>query len=100
VAKISSYTNSAKNFWLNLCTRRFFTLAICSKIEPIYQTTWNEADAIAAYTRLMDAGPLTENEEALRSLLEQAYARGLYFDYDRGTQSYHLVRDRTDEYPE
>lgn len=64
-------------------------------MEPI---TWNEAHAIAEYTRLMEAGPLAENEEALHLLLEQAYARGFYFDYDREAQCYRLVHDLPDDH--
>lgn len=56
---------------------------------------WDEQLAIQEYARLMEAGPLPENEEALQTLLEQAYARGLYFEYNRDTQSYYLVGSTT-----
>lgn len=54
------------------------------------QPTFNQEQAIRDYTRLIEAGPLAENAEELRALLEQAYAQGLYFDYDRGKRSYVL----------
>jgi len=44
---------------------------------------WDQEQAIRDYARLMEAGPLAENEEELQALIEQAYAHGLYFDYDR-----------------
>jgi hypothetical protein len=53
--------------------------------------SFNQEQAIQNYTRLMEAGPLAENEEELRALIEQAYAHGLYFDYDREAQQYCLV---------
>lgn len=55
------------------------------------QPAFDHEQAIQDYQRLMEAGPLTENEEELRTLLERAYAQGLYFDYDRDKQIYILV---------
>jgi hypothetical protein len=51
---------------------------------------FDQAQAIARYTELMEAGPLAENEEELQALIELAYAQGMYFDYDREKQSYIL----------
>jgi len=51
---------------------------------------FNQAQAITRYTELMEAGPLAEHEEELRSLIESAYAQGMYFGYDREKQSYVL----------
>lgn len=51
---------------------------------------FDQEQAIKDYTRLMEAGPLAENEEELHSLIEQGYAHGLYFDYDRDRQTYVL----------
>jgi hypothetical protein len=52
---------------------------------------FNQEQAIKDYTRLMEAGPLAENEEVLSRLVEQAYAYGLYFEYDRDKRSYVLM---------
>ena len=52
---------------------------------------FDHEQAIQAYTALMEAGPCGENEQALRTLIEQAYAHGLYFDYDREAEMYCLV---------
>jgi hypothetical protein len=51
----------------------------------------NEQQAIADYTRLMEAGPIIQNEERLRALIEWAHAHGKYFDHDRQTNAYRLV---------
>lgn len=58
--------------------------------EPGNLESFNQEQAIQDYTRLMEAGPLTENEEELHALIEQAYAHGMYFDYDRDKRSYVL----------
>jgi hypothetical protein len=52
--------------------------------------SFNRAQAISDYTRLMKTGPKAENEEELRALVEKAYSHGLYFDYDQGKQAYIL----------
>ena len=54
------------------------------------QPTYDQEQAIKDYTRLMEAGPLAENEKELRALIEQAYAHDMYFDYDRDKRSYVL----------
>ena len=41
-------------------------------------------------TELSRTTPLAENEEELHTLIEQAYAYGMYFDYDRDKRSYVL----------
>ncbi len=51
---------------------------------------FNQEQAIADYTRLMEAGPLAENEAELQALIEQAHVQGMYFDYDREKRSYVL----------
>jgi hypothetical protein len=61
-------------------------LAELNKQQPAY----NQEQAIRDYTCLIEAGPLTENEEELRALIEQAYAHNMYFDYDRDKHSYVL----------
>jgi hypothetical protein len=53
--------------------------------------SFDHEQAIQEYTALMEAGPLAENEPALRMLVEQAHAQGLYFEYDRDAQKYRLV---------
>ncbi len=58
---------------------------------PEGREPFDHEQAIAAYAALMEAGPLAENEQALRTLIEQAYAHGLYFDYDRDARQYRLV---------
>jgi len=54
------------------------------------QPTYDQEQATRNYTRLMEAGPLAENEEELHVLIEQAYAHNMYFDYDRDKRSYVL----------
>ncbi|SRR6266436_6549046 len=39
------------------------------------QPTYDQEQAIRDYARLMEAGPLAENEEGLHALIEQAYVR-------------------------
>jgi hypothetical protein len=54
------------------------------------QPTYDQEQAIRNYACLMEAGPLAENEEELRTLIERAYAHNMYFDYDRDKRSYVL----------
>jgi len=54
------------------------------------QPAYDQEQAIRDYTCLMEAGPLAENEEELRTLIERAYAHNMYFDYDRDKRSYVL----------
>jgi hypothetical protein len=54
------------------------------------QPTYDQEQAIKDYTRLMEAGPLAENEEELQALIWQAYAHNRYFDYDRDKGCYVL----------
>lgn len=60
------------------------------RLDEVRGATYDQEQAIQDYTRLMEAGPLAENEEELRMLIEQAYAHGNYFDYDRDKRSYVL----------
>jgi len=52
---------------------------------------FDQEQALREYTILMEAGPLAENEQALRLLVNRASRAGLYFDYDRGVGKYCLV---------
>src|SRR6266700_5016 len=60
------------------------------RLDEVRDATYDQEQAIQDYTRLMEAGPLAENEEELRMLIEQAYAHDMYFDYDRDKRSYVL----------
>ena len=60
-------------------------------IIEVYQDPFDQQQALRDYKRLIEAGPLEQNDEELRVLVERAYKRGLYFDYDKGKQAYTLV---------
>lgn len=60
------------------------------------QESFDQEKALADYKRLMDAGPVAENDQELQALVQRAYAEGLYFDYDKGKQAYVLVPGQKD----
>src|SRR6266700_3863240 len=60
--------------------------------------SFDQEQAIADYTRLMEAGPVAENEKELQALIERANAQGMYFDYDRESRAYVLVESQVVRY--